>query len=71
MSHRPTPPPARQQRLFAAPITALPTHGPGCKPITAHNFKDPGQPRYVCVPGCPRERALAELDAAVLHATRS
>jgi hypothetical protein len=60
--------PARQQQLFAAPATALPGHGPGCKPIAAHNFKNPGQPRYVCVPGCPRQRAQAELEADLLRA---
>jgi hypothetical protein len=67
MSPRPTAPPARQQQLFAAPITALPPHGPSCKPITAHNFNHPGQPRYICMPGCPRQRALAELEADIPH----
>jgi hypothetical protein len=30
----------------------------------AHNFREPGQPRYMCVRGCPRRGALAELEAA-------
>jgi hypothetical protein len=67
MSSRSTAPSVRQQQLFAAPITARPAHGPGCKPLIAHNFKHPGQSRYVCVPGCPRQRALAELEADVVH----
>jgi hypothetical protein len=67
MSQRSTAPSARQQQLFAVPITALPAHGPGCKPLAAHNFKNPGQPRYVCVSGCPRQRALAELESDVLQ----
>jgi hypothetical protein len=58
-----TTPAPGQQPLFAATATALPDHGPGCKPVQAHNFRDPGKPRYVCVPGCPRERALVELVA--------
>ena len=53
-----------QHQLFRAPATGLPDHGPGCKPLIAHNHREPGKPRYVCVPGCPRQRALAELDAA-------
>ena len=53
-----------QHQLFAAPATALPDHGPGGKPLIAHNHRESGKPRYVCVPGCPRQRALAELDAA-------
>jgi hypothetical protein len=67
MSPRPTAPLPRQQPLFAVPITALPAHGPGCKPIVAHNFKHPGQARYICVPSCPRQRAQAELDADIPH----
>jgi hypothetical protein len=63
MSPRPPRLPACQQQLFAAPATALPEHRPGCKPIVAHNFKNPGQSRYVCVPGCPHQRARAELEA--------
>jgi hypothetical protein len=64
-----TAPAPGQQQLFAAPATALPDHGPGCKPLIAHNHREPGEPRYVCVPGCPRQRALAELDAARAHHT--
>ncbi len=59
---------SRQQQLFDSPITKLPPHGPGCKPLAgAHNFRDPGQPRYVCAPGCPHRRTLAELEALWLQ----
>jgi hypothetical protein len=67
MTPNPKPSLRGQQQFFAAPATALPDHGPGCAPLIAHNFRDPGKPRYVCVPGCPRQRALAELDAAHAH----
>jgi hypothetical protein len=71
MTAKNTVPTPGQQQLFAAPATGLPDHGPGCKPLIVHNFREPGKPRYVCVAGCPRRRALAELEATYPpHANR-
>lgn len=37
-----------------------PDHGPGCLKTTGRSHRFPGEPRYICVPGCPRQKYLAD-----------
>jgi hypothetical protein len=50
-------------------MTALPDHGPGCKPIAgSHSRRFPGEPRYICTARCPRQRAMDERVVIAHHA---
>lgn len=37
-----------------------PEHGPGCLKTIGRSRRFPGEPRYMCVPGCPRQKYLAD-----------
>jgi hypothetical protein len=61
MSPQPARPPTREQQLFVAPAMALRSH---CEPISGQDFKDPGQPRYICGPTWPTAPHLAQRQRA-------